>query len=83
MSPSDQMRLPNNVLRWPAFRATSAASSRRQRVRVVHSRPDSIEVHLVSRLNPLESAPSGYPEFESEGESLTTPKELVLSRPTP
>ncbi len=40
-----------------------------------------IGVHFVSRLSRSGSAPNGYPETGSEGESLTTPSESVVSGP--
>jgi hypothetical protein len=48
-----------------------------------YRRVDSNRVHLVSRFAPSDSAPDGYPETGSEGESLTTPSESVASGPRP
>ena len=44
---------------------------------------NSIEVHLLSTLGPRHSVLDGYPEIGSEGESLTTPSESVVSGPKP
>jgi hypothetical protein len=44
---------------------------------------DSVGVHIWSRLGPSYSVRDGYPEIGSEGESLATPSESVVSGPTP
>jgi hypothetical protein len=42
---------------------------------------DLARVRKRSTLSPSQSVPNGYPEVGSEGESLTTPSESVVSGP--